>query len=190
MRAGIECDDATGCVVPPLHLSSTFAFRGFGEKRAYDYTRSGNPTRDLLAEAIAELEQGAGAVVTASGMAAITLVGYLVPVGARIVAPHDCYGGTYRLFDAWRQRGEREVEFIDFGDEAAVRAALVAAGGAAVDRDAEQSRCCASPTSPPSRRSATRAARWWSSTTPSSRPPGSSRSPSGRTSWCTPPPST
>jgi cystathionine gamma-synthase len=124
VRAGIECDDATGCVVPPLHLTSTFAFRGFGEKRAYDYTRSGNPTRDLLADALAELEQGCGAVVTASGMAAITLTGYLVPAGARIVAPHDCYGGTYRLFDAWRRRGERQVEFIDFGDDAAVRTAL------------------------------------------------------------------
>jgi cystathionine gamma-synthase len=124
VRAGIECGDATGCVVPPLHLSSTFAFRGFGEKRAYDYTRSGNPTRDLLACALAELEQGAGAVVTASGMAAVTLTGYLVPAGARIVAPHDCYGGTYRLFEAWRRRGERQVEFVDFGDEAAVRAAL------------------------------------------------------------------
>ena len=124
VRAGIECEDATGCVVPPLHLTSTFAFRGFGEKRAYDYTRSGNPTRDLLAAALADLEQGCGAVVTASGMAAITLSGYLVPVGGRIVAPHDCYGGTYRLFDAWRRRGERQVEFIDFGDEAAVRAAL------------------------------------------------------------------
>ena len=67
VRAGIECDDATGCVVPPLHLTSTFAFRAFGEKREYDYTRSGNPTRDLLATALAELEQGSGAVVTASG---------------------------------------------------------------------------------------------------------------------------
>src|SRR5215467_2143762 len=124
VRAGLECDDHTGCVVPPIHLTSTFAFRGFGEKRAYDYTRSGNPTRDLLANALAELEQGAGAVVTASGMAAVTLTGYLVPAGARIVAPHDCYGGTYRLFDALHKRGEREVEFVDFGDEAAVRAAL------------------------------------------------------------------
>ena len=124
VRAGIECDDTTGCVVPPLHLSSTFAFRAFGEKRAYDYTRSGNPTRDLLAGALAELEQGCGAVVTASGMAAITVVGYLVPAGARIIVPHDCYGGTYRLFDAWHRRGERQVEFIDFGDEAAVRGAL------------------------------------------------------------------
>src|SRR2546423_14312313 len=126
VRAGIECGDATGCVVPPLHLSATFAFRGFADKGAYDYTRSGNPTRDLLAAALAELEQGAGAVVTASGMAAVTVVGYLVPAGGRIVAPHDCYGGTYRLFDAWRRRGERQVEFVDFGDQAAVRAALTA----------------------------------------------------------------
>jgi len=124
VRAGIECDETTGCVVPPLHLSSTFAYRAFGERRTYDYTRSGNPTRDLLATALAELEHGTGAVVTASGMAAVTLVGYLVPPGARIVAPHDCYGGTYRLFDAWRRRGERQVEFIDFGDEAALRRAL------------------------------------------------------------------
>lgn len=124
VRAGIEVDEVTGAVVPPLHLSSTFAFRGFGEKRAYDYTRSGNPTRDLLAGALAELELGAGAVVTATGMAAVTLVGYLIPAGGRIVAPHDCYGGTYRLFEAWRRRGERQVEFINFGDEAAVRAAL------------------------------------------------------------------
>lgn len=124
VRAGLECDDATGCVVPPIHLTSTFAFRGFGEKRSYDYTRSGNPTRDLLGAALAELELGVGAVVTATGMAAITLTGYLIPANGRIVAPHDCYGGTYRLFNAWHQRGEREVEFVNFGDEAAVRAAL------------------------------------------------------------------
>ena len=124
VRAGLECDDHTGCVVPPIHLTSTFAFRGFGEKRAYDYTRSGNPTRDLLANALTELEEGVGGVVTSTGMSAITLVGYLIPAGARIVAPHDCYGGTYRLFDAWRRRGERQVEFVNFNDEAAVREAL------------------------------------------------------------------
>jgi cystathionine gamma-synthase len=123
VRSGLECDE-TGAVVPPIHLTSTFAFRGFGEKRAYDYTRSGNPTRDLLATALAELEEGAGAVVTSTGMSAITLVGYLIPAGARIVAPHDCYGGTYRLFNAWNVRGERKVEFVNFNDEAAVREAL------------------------------------------------------------------
>src|SRR6476659_6927507 len=97
VRAGLECDDATGCVVPPIHLTSTFAFRGFGQKRSYDYTRSGNPTRDLLACALAELELGAGAVVTSSGMSAVLLALQLVSPGELIVASHDCYGGTHRL---------------------------------------------------------------------------------------------
>src|SRR5678809_1710878 len=68
VRAGLENCDVTGAVVPPLHLSSTYAFRGFGDKRKYDYSRSGNPTRDLLAEALADLEGGAGATITGSGM--------------------------------------------------------------------------------------------------------------------------
>jgi len=126
VRAGLESDPTTGAVVPPIHLSSTFAFRAFGEKRGYDYTRSGNPTRDLLAEALAQLEGGVGGIVTATGMAAVTLVGYLLPAGSRIVAPHDCYGGTYRLFAAWQRRGELAVEFVDFADESAVRGALAA----------------------------------------------------------------
>jgi cystathionine gamma-synthase len=124
VRAGLESDADTGAVVPPIHLSTTYAFRAFGDKRAYDYSRSGNPTRDLLGKALADLEGGSGATVLATGMAAITLVGHLLPVGARIVAPHDCYGGTYRLFDAWHRRGELQCDFVDFGDAAAVRAAL------------------------------------------------------------------
>jgi cystathionine gamma-synthase len=124
VRAGLENCDVTGAVVPPLHLSSTYAFRGFGEKRKYDYSRSGNPTRDLLADALADLEGGAGAVITGSGMGAITLVGHLLPVGARVIAPHDCYGGTFRLFTAWQKRAELAVEFVDFGNPAAVTAAL------------------------------------------------------------------
>ena len=67
VRAAIESDTQHRAVVPPLHLSSNFAFDGFGQKGQYDYTRSGNPTRDALAEALAELEGGAGAVVTSSG---------------------------------------------------------------------------------------------------------------------------
>jgi cystathionine gamma-synthase len=179
VRAGLECDDATGCVVPPIHLTSTFAFRGFGQKRNYDYTRSGNPTRDLLGSAIAELELGVGAVVTATGMAAITLVGYLIPAKGRIVAPHDCYGGTYRLFNAWHQRGEREVEFVNFGDEAAVRAALSKPTALL---------WIETPSNPLLRItdiSARPAARWWWWITRSCRQPGNSRSPWERTSSCT-----
>src|SRR5688572_1342081 len=124
VRAGLENCDVTGAVVPPLHLSSTYAFRGFGDKRKYDYSRSGNPTRDLLAEALADLEGGAGAVITGSGMGAITLIGHLLPQGARIVAPHDCYGGTFRLFTAWQKRGELTIDFVRFSDPKALDAAL------------------------------------------------------------------
>jgi cystathionine gamma-synthase len=124
VRAGIETDEVTGAVVPPIHLSATYAFRGYGQKRAYDYSRSGNPTRDLLGAALADLEGGAGAVITATGMAAVTLCLQLLPARARVVAPHDCYGGTYRLFDGLHRRGDLEVDFVNFGDDAALRAAL------------------------------------------------------------------
>jgi cystathionine gamma-synthase len=124
VRAGLESDDVTGAVVPPLHLTSNFAFRGYGDKRKYDYSRSGNPTRDLLGAAIADLEEGVGGVITSSGMSAIALCGYLIPKGARIVAPHDCYGGTYRLFAAWHRRGDVQVDFVRFGDQQALDAAL------------------------------------------------------------------
>jgi cystathionine gamma-synthase len=124
VRAGLETDDVTGAVVPPIHLSATYAFRGYGQKRAYDYSRSGNPTRDLLGAALADLEGGAGAVITATGMAAVTLCLQVLPARGRLVAPHDCYGGTYRLFDALHRRGDLQVEFVNFGDQAALAAAL------------------------------------------------------------------
>jgi len=124
VRAGLETDEVTGAVVPPIHLSATYAFRGYGDKRAYDYSRSGNPTRDLLAAALTDLEGGAGAVITNSGMAAVALCPQILPSRARIVAPHDCYGGTYRLLDALRRRGDLTVDWVNFGDDAALRAAL------------------------------------------------------------------
>jgi cystathionine gamma-synthase len=124
VRAGLETDDVTGAVVPPIHLSSTYAFRGYGDKRFYDYSRSGNPTRDLLGNALADLEGGAGGIITGTGMGAITLVGHVLPQGARIVAPHDCYGGTFRLFTAWNKRNELKVDFVRFGDAAELDAAL------------------------------------------------------------------
>jgi len=124
VRAGLETDDVTGAVVPPIHLSSTYAFRGYGDKRAYDYSRSGNPTRDLLGNALADLEGGAGGIITGTGMGAITLVGHILPQGARIVAPHDCYGGTFRLFTAWNKRNELKVDFVRFGEAGELDAAL------------------------------------------------------------------
>jgi len=123
VRAAIESDSQHGAVVPPLHLSSNFTFAGFGEKRQYDYTRSGNPTRDALAEALSSLEGGAGAVVTSSGMAALTLLCHLLEPGDVLVAPHDCYGGTYRLFENLAAKGHFEVIFVDQTRPAALRSA-------------------------------------------------------------------
>lgn len=116
VRASIESDTQHGAVVPPLHLSSNYAFAGLGQPRQYDYTRSGNPTRDALADALAELEGGAGAVVTASGMGALTVLTQFLSPGDTIIAPHDCYGGTYRLFEQQALKGLFDVEFVDQTD--------------------------------------------------------------------------
>ena len=124
VRAGIESDQHHGAVVPALHLSTNYTFEAFNKKRRYDYSRSGNPTRDLLAEALAELEEGAGAVVTASGMAAVALVLELVPAGGLVLAAHDCYGGTWRLLDAWAKKGRFRVVFADLTDPAKLAEAL------------------------------------------------------------------
>ncbi len=124
VRAGIESDTQHGAVVPPLHLSSNFAFEGFDRKREYDYTRSGNPTRDQLASALATLEGGTGAVITSSGMAAITLVLQLLEPGDLVLAPHDCYGGTHRLLTALQKRGQFDVAFVDQTDGRALAEAF------------------------------------------------------------------
>ena len=125
VRAGIDRDSAFGAVTPPLVLSSNFSFEGFNQKRKYDYTRSGNPTRDLLGEALAELEGGAGGVVTATGMAAITLVlNALLEPGDRLVVPHDGYGGSWRLFNALAKKGAFELVTADLTDPRALAAAL------------------------------------------------------------------
>jgi cystathionine gamma-synthase len=126
VRAGIASDRAHGAVVPPIHLTSTFAFESFGKPRTYDYTRSGNPTRSQLASAIAELEHGAGAVVTSTGMSAVTLVLHLVRPGDVVLAAHDCYGGTQRLRRALSAKGHFQLEFADLSDASALGLRLAA----------------------------------------------------------------
>ena len=125
VRAGLNTDQAFGAVVPPLHLTSTFAFTGLGKPGMYDYSRSGNPTRSILAEALADLEGGAGAVVTSSGMAAVmTVLHALVPPGGRVVAPFDCYGGSWRLFDGLARKGAFRLDLVDLSDAGQVGKAL------------------------------------------------------------------
>lgn len=121
---GVASDPAFGAVAPPLYLSTTYEFAGFEQPRAYDYGRAGNPTRDLLAEAIARLEGGAGAIITSSGMAAIDLLVSRLPAGAQVVAPHDCYGGTIRLLKARAELGQIDLRLVDQADAGAFASAL------------------------------------------------------------------
>src|SRR5437773_6340800 len=113
VRAGIASDLHHGAVVPPIHLSSTFAFDGFGKKRLYDYTRTGNPTREYLANALAELEGGEGGIVTSTGMSAVALVLQLVRPGDLSLAAHDCYGGGHRRLRSLAAKGHFDVAFVD-----------------------------------------------------------------------------
>ncbi|MFT4925346.1 MAG: cystathionine gamma-synthase [Phenylobacterium sp.] len=120
VRSGIETDTQFGAVTPPLYLTSNYSFAGFNQPRQYDYARSGNPTRAGLENALAELEHGVGATVTASGMAAVSLPVQLLQPGDVLIAPHDCYGGTHRQFTALAKRGQFKVLWIDQSDEVAL----------------------------------------------------------------------
>ena len=115
-RVGIDADIAFGAITPSLVTSSNFSFAAFNQKRTYDYTRSGNPTRDTLARAIADLEEGYDAVVTSTGISALDLVFNILKPEDLIVAPHDCYGGTYRLLQARVEQGRFRVLFADLTD--------------------------------------------------------------------------
>ncbi len=125
-RKGIAADTAFGAVAPPIHLSTTYSFAGFERARLHDYSRTTNPTRSLLAETLAELEGGEGAVVVASGMAAVDLAVSPLRSSDLLVAPHDCYGGTHRLLSARRALGHFDVMFVDQGDPGQLEQALSA----------------------------------------------------------------
>ena len=113
-----------GAASPPIYLSTTFAFAAPDVPRDFEYSRMANPTRDQLGAALAYLEGGAGAVITASGMAAIDLLINGLDAGDLIVAPHDCYGGTSSLLRARAARGHIRVNFVDLGQPDAVAEAL------------------------------------------------------------------
>ncbi|QSA19062.1 O-succinylhomoserine (thiol)-lyase [Vibrio furnissii] len=125
VRTGIESDTQYHAVVPPIYLSTNYGFPAFGEVPKYDYTRSGNPNRGLLEQALSELECGADAVVTNCGTSALNLwiSAFLSPQDL-IIAPHDCYGGTYRLFNTRAKKGDFKVLFVDQSDEQALAAAM------------------------------------------------------------------
>jgi cystathionine gamma-synthase len=124
VRAGINSDQHHGAVVPALHLSSTYALKGFNEKRQFDYSRTGNPTRATFAQAVADLEQGALGIVTSTGMSAVHLICQLLSTEDTVVIPHDCYGGSFRLFTHLAKRGQFNLVVVDQNNQHALAQAL------------------------------------------------------------------
>jgi cystathionine gamma-synthase len=126
IHAGQEPDPRTGAVVPPIYQTSTYAQDAVGHPRlGYEYSRSGNPTRDALQECLAALEGGRRGLAFASGLAAEdTLLRTVCQPGDHVVIPGDAYGGTYRLFARVAKRWGLEFTPADLSDVDAVRQAI------------------------------------------------------------------
>ena len=123
-QVGIHQDEATGALVSPLHFSTTYQHPEFGQSTGFDYTRTKNPTRATLEEALASIESGQFALATSSGMAAIVLAFSVFPIGSKIVASRDLYGGSFRWFDEQEKEGrfyfsyaKSEKEMLELIDE-------------------------------------------------------------------------
>ncbi len=124
VQAGTRKDTTFNAVAVPIYATSTFAFEAPGKTKGFDYSRTANPTRRALEECLAALEGGAGATATATGMAAETSVMGLLPAGSHVIAGHDIYGGTYRLFASILAVRGLEFSFVDMSKPGNVREAL------------------------------------------------------------------
>lgn len=124
VQSGVRFDTATGAVSVPIYQTATFRHPAPGETTGYDYTRTGNPTRQALEEALADLDGGARAFAFSSGMAAIMAVMLLFETGDHIIFGEDLYGGTYRLMDWILVKFGLHVSYVDTTDMDAVAAAV------------------------------------------------------------------
>ena len=122
--ASPDLDPAHGGITPPLWTSDTFRWDDADIKPEFDYSRTVNPNRNFLLDALCQLEGATGGAITNSGQSAALLALLLVPAGARVIAPHDCYGGTYRLLKALEDQGRLQVRFVDMRDDEAFAAAM------------------------------------------------------------------
>ncbi len=124
VQLGVGVDDRTGAISIPIHPSATYRHPGVGESTGYDYTRSGNPTRQVLEEGLAELEGGARALAFSSGMAALTTFFLHFSKGDHLVVSEDLYGGTYRVLDQIFTNFGLSVTYVDTTRVGAVTAAI------------------------------------------------------------------
>ena len=122
--AGQDLDTSYNSIAPPLYQSANFRFEDVGETKGFDYSRSGNPTRGSLEDILADLDGGAGAVATSTGMSAVATVTHLFDTDAHILCAHDCYGGTERLFSYLADQGKLSVSYRDLSDHEALADAV------------------------------------------------------------------
>ena len=113
VQIGCKTDPRTGALSTPIYQTASFRHPALGESTGYDYTRSGNPTRQALEEGLARLEGGAGACAFSSGLAAITTLLMLYQQGDHLIVVEDCYGGTYRLFEQVLSRFGLTASYVD-----------------------------------------------------------------------------
>lgn len=124
VQIGLQWDTRTGAVTVPIYQTATFKHPGLGQSTGYDYTRSGNPTRQALEEGIARLDGGARGFAYSSGMAAIANLLLLFRKGDHLVVTEDLYGGTYRLFEQIFRQYDLDFTYVDTSDPAAVERAI------------------------------------------------------------------
>ncbi len=125
IHGGQRPDPLTGAVMPPIYATSTYVQKSPGVHQGFEYSRTRNPTRDALQAALASLEGGTAAFAFASGMAATATLLELLDAGSHIVAMHDLYGGSYRLFENVRKRSAgHQVSFVDLTDTTALEQAI------------------------------------------------------------------
>lgn len=124
IHTGVHKDQQYNSVITPIYPTSTFFWNDLETTSGYDYTRSGNPTRDALLENLAELEGGAGCVATSTGMSAVHCAMALFNPGDHVVAPADVYGGTFRLFDQFLTEKGLSFTFVDMTNHHEVRSAM------------------------------------------------------------------
>ncbi|NJD90792.1 MAG: PLP-dependent transferase [Geobacter sp.] len=122
---GLEWDSRTGAVTVPVYQTATFRHPALGQSTGYDYSRSGNPTREALEKGIARLDNGYRGFAYSSGMAAITSLLLLFKSGDHIIVTEDLYGGTCRLFDKIFTQFGLGFSYVDTSDAAAVKAAIL-----------------------------------------------------------------
>lgn len=115
-QIGNHQNPVTGSINTPIYFSTTYEHPTLGESTGYDYTRTKNPTREVVESALAVLENGAVGLATSSGMSAVQLVFSQFPVGSQIVASRDLYGGSYRYFKELEKQGIYQFVYVD--DEA------------------------------------------------------------------------